>query len=46
MEKFRVALSGDFIKVDGSLAFPSIDLSPLVARISSSPTSMVIESST
>jgi phosphoglycerate dehydrogenase-like enzyme len=32
MEKFRVALSGDFIKADGSPAFPSIDLRPLAAE--------------
>lgn len=31
MEKFRVALSGDFIKADGSPAFASIDLAPLTA---------------
>ena len=31
MEKFRVALSGDFINTDGSPAFPSIDLAPLAA---------------
>ena len=29
MSKFRVALSGDFKKPDGSLAFPDFDLSPL-----------------
>jgi D-3-phosphoglycerate dehydrogenase len=29
MDKFRVAVSGDFIKEDGSPAFPSIDLRPL-----------------
>jgi D-3-phosphoglycerate dehydrogenase len=28
-KKFRVALSGDFIDIDGSPAFPSIDLTPL-----------------
>jgi len=32
MDKFRVALSGDFIKTDGSPAFPSIDLGPLAAE--------------
>lgn len=29
MSSFRVALSGDFKKADGSLAFPDFDLSPL-----------------
>jgi len=29
MEKFRVALSADFMRPDGSPAFPSFDLSPL-----------------
>ena len=29
MSKFRVALSGDFKKPDGSAAFPDFDLSPL-----------------
>jgi len=29
MAKFRVALSGDFVKADGSPAFPMFDLSPL-----------------
>ena len=29
MSIFRVALSGDFKKPDGSLAFPMFDLSPL-----------------
>ena len=29
MEKFRVALSGDFVKPDGTLTFPDFDLSPL-----------------
>jgi phosphoglycerate dehydrogenase-like enzyme len=29
MERFRVALSGDFRKADGSPTFPSFDLSPL-----------------
>lgn len=29
MSKFRVALSGDFMKPDGSAAFPMFDLSPL-----------------
>jgi phosphoglycerate dehydrogenase-like enzyme len=29
MDKFRVALSGDFRKADGSAAFPDFDLSPL-----------------
>lgn len=32
MEKFRVGLSSDFLKLDGSAAFPSIDLSPLRAE--------------
>lgn len=32
MDKFRVAVSGDFIKADGSPAFPSIDLGPLAAQ--------------
>jgi phosphoglycerate dehydrogenase-like enzyme len=32
VDKFRVALSGDFIKDDGSPAFPSIDLGPLRAQ--------------
>ena len=32
MHKFRLALSGDFIKPDGSPAFPSIDLRPLEAN--------------
>ena len=26
---FRVALSGDFLKADGSPAFPMVDLEPL-----------------
>src|SRR5499425_3881445 len=29
MAKFRVALSGDFVKADGSPTFPMFDLSPL-----------------
>jgi phosphoglycerate dehydrogenase-like enzyme len=29
MAKFRVALSGDFVKADGNPAFPMFDLSPL-----------------
>ena len=29
MSKFRVAISGDFKKPDGSPAFPDFDLSPL-----------------
>jgi D-3-phosphoglycerate dehydrogenase len=29
MAKFRVALSGDFVKVDGTPTFPMFDLSPL-----------------
>jgi D-3-phosphoglycerate dehydrogenase len=29
MSKFRVALSGDFKKPDGSPAFPDFDLAPL-----------------
>ncbi len=29
MEKFRIALSGDFRKADGSPTFPSFDLSPI-----------------
>lgn len=29
MAKFRVALSGDFVKADGSPAYPMFDLSPL-----------------
>ena len=29
MDTFRVALSGDFLKADGSLAYPSMDLGPL-----------------
>ncbi|MHA1566023.1 MAG: NAD(P)-dependent oxidoreductase [Alphaproteobacteria bacterium] len=29
MEKFRVALSGDFVKSDGKPTFPDFDLSPL-----------------
>ena len=29
MAKFRVALSGDFVKADGSAAFPMFDLAPL-----------------
>ncbi|MFW6077362.1 MAG: NAD(P)-dependent oxidoreductase, partial [Hyphomicrobiales bacterium] len=29
MDKFRIALSGDFRKADGSPTFPSFDLSPL-----------------
>jgi phosphoglycerate dehydrogenase-like enzyme len=29
MEKFRVALSGDFVRPDGSPAYPSFDLTPL-----------------
>ena len=32
MEKFRVALSGDFRKADGSPSFPEFDLSPLAER--------------
>ena len=31
MEKFRVALSGDFRRPDGDLAYPDFDLSPLEA---------------
>lgn len=30
MAPFRVALSGDFVKADGTPAFPSFDVSPLV----------------
>jgi len=26
---YRVAISGDFLKKDGSLRFPDVDLSPL-----------------
>ena len=26
---YRVAISGDFLKKDGSLVFPDVDLSPL-----------------
>lgn len=29
MDKFRVAISGDFLKPDGTPAYPSFDLSPL-----------------
>ena len=29
MDRFRVALSGDFLKPDDSPAYPSFDLSPL-----------------
>ena len=29
MAKFRVALSGDFVKADGSPTFPMFDLAPL-----------------
>jgi phosphoglycerate dehydrogenase-like enzyme len=29
MSKFRIALSGDFTKADGSAAFPDFDMSPL-----------------
>jgi hypothetical protein len=29
MDKYRIALSGDFRKADGSFTFPSFDLSPL-----------------
>ena len=29
MEKFRVAISGDFVTSDGALAFPDFDLTPL-----------------
>lgn len=29
MDKFRIALSGDFVKPDGSPTFPSFDLSPI-----------------
>lgn len=32
MEKFRVALSGDFRKLDGSPAYPDFDLGPLTSR--------------
>ena len=32
MEKFRVALSGDFKKEDGSPTFPSFDLTPLTGN--------------
>ena len=40
MSKFRVALSGDFKKPDGSPAFPDFDLAPLGrTRRSSTPTS-------
>jgi D-3-phosphoglycerate dehydrogenase len=31
MSKFRVALTGDFLKPDGSPAYPDFDLSPLAA---------------
>lgn len=31
MDKFRIALSSDFVKPDGTPAFPSFDLSPLDA---------------
>ena len=40
MARFRVALSGDFLKPDGSPAYPMFDLEPLRAsRISRSPMS-------
>jgi hypothetical protein len=29
MSKFRIALSGDFKKPDGTPAFPDVDLAPL-----------------
>ena len=29
MAKFRIALSGDFVKADGKPAFPMFDLAPL-----------------
>ncbi len=32
MEPFRIALSGDFRKPDGSLTFPSFDLSPITNK--------------
>ncbi len=32
MARFRVALSGDFVKADGSTAFPMFDLSPLLSN--------------
>jgi len=32
MAKFRVALSGDFVKPDGSPAYPMVDLSPLTSN--------------
>src|SRR5215217_8091708 len=31
MAKFRVALSGDFLKSDGTPAYPMVDLAPLAA---------------
>src|SRR5215211_1828881 len=31
MAKFRVALSGDFLKADGTPAYPMVDLAPLAA---------------
>ncbi len=32
MEPFRIALSGDFRKADGSQTFPSFDLSPIMGK--------------
>lgn len=32
MPKFRVALSGDFVKADGSQAYPMFDLTPLTSN--------------
>src|SRR5450755_1353829 len=32
MDKFRVALSGDFVKPDGSPTYPMFDLGPLKAN--------------
>ena len=31
MSQFRIALSGDFVKPDGTAAFPMFDLAPLDA---------------
>ena len=32
MEPFRIALSGDFRKPDGSPTFPSFDLAPITGK--------------
>jgi D-3-phosphoglycerate dehydrogenase len=49
MDKFRVAISGDFLKPDGTPAYPNFDLSPLEdnpnVEYTYTPSKKVIESS-